>query len=214
MAAPPAGREGLPMDPPGLLAVLILAAAFAACSPYAVQRANAGRTPAAPHAAAPSAGQAGTPSPADANPIPPLPATPAAQSQALTSYLQTHRLPLVGVNVVEQSGHPNAILYGFVATPFGKQDAADIVRRAFRGAQVTIHNRILVRPELLAANADNKPSNSQSDSNSDIFNQIASSQNYPAPDQSAEISAYQRQSGSNWGDLAIILLTFAPLFIP
>jgi hypothetical protein len=214
MAAPLAGREGLPMNPPGLLAVLILAAAFAACSPHAVQRADAGPSPAAPQAATPSAGQAGTPSPDDANPIPPLPATPAAQSQALTSYLQTHRLPLVGVNVVEQDGHPNAILYGFVATPFGKQNAADIVRRAFRGAPVTIQNRILVRPELLAANANNKSSNSQLDSNSDIFDRIASTQSYPAPDQSAEISAYQRQSGSNWGDLAIILLTFAPLFIP
>jgi hypothetical protein len=214
MAAPLAGREGLPMNPPGLLAVLILAAAFAACSPHAVQQADVGRAPAAPHAATASAGQAGTPSPDDANPIPPLPATPAAQSQALTSYLQTHRLPLVGVNVVEQDGHPNAILYGFVATPFGKQNAADIVRRAFRGAPVTIQNRILVRPELLAANANNKSSNSQLDSNSDIFDRIASTQSYPAPDQSAEISAYQRQSGSNWGDLVIILLTFAPLFIP
>ncbi len=204
------------MKLPGLLAVLVLAAASAACSPYAVQQANAGRTPAAPRAATPSAGQAGAtaPPPADANPIPPLPATPAAQSQALTSYLQAHRLPLVGVNVIEQNGHPNAILYGFVATPAGERDAADIVRRAFRGSQVTIQNRILVRPELLAANADNKPSNSQLDSNGDIFNRIASSQSYPAPDQSAEISAYQRQTGSNWGDLAIILLTFAPLFIP
>jgi hypothetical protein len=214
MAAPLTGREGLPMNPPGLLAVLILAAAFAACSPHAVQQADVGGAPAAPHAATASAGPAGAPSPDDANPIPPLPATPAAQSQALTSYLQTHRLPLVGVNVVEQDGHPNAILYGFVATPLGKQNAADIVRRAFRGAPVTIQNRILVRPELLAANANNKSSSSQLDSNSDIFDRIASTQSYPAPDQSAEISAYQRQSGSNWGDLAIILLTFAPLFIP
>ncbi len=204
------------MKLPGLLAVLVLAAASAACSPYAVQRANAGRTPAAQHATTPSAGHTGAaaPPPVDANPIPPLPATPAAQSQALTSYLQAHRLPLVGVSVVGQNGRPNAILYGFVATPAGKQDAADIVSRAFRGSQVTIQNRILVRPELLAANADNKSPNSQLDSKRDIFNRIASNQSYPAPDQSAEISAYQRQSGSTWGDLAIILLTFAPLFIP
>src|SRR4051812_33462148 len=52
-----------------------------------------------------------------------------SQSQALSDYLKHHSLPLVGAQVVSSpSGGRQAILFGFVATDFGKTDAEQKAR--------------------------------------------------------------------------------------
>jgi hypothetical protein len=77
------------------------------------------------------------------------------ESQSLTTYLRQHRLPLVGAQVLTGgSGNRRVVLYGFVATEFGKNDAA---RKALayveNGLPVgtpapNMENRIEIRPEI------------------------------------------------------------------
>src|SRR5437899_792179 len=46
-----------------------------------------------------------------------------SDTQSLTSYLRQHRLPLVGAQVLTNgAGDRRIVLYGFVATQFGKND--------------------------------------------------------------------------------------------
>ena len=79
----------------------------------------------------------------------------AADSQSLTTYLRQHRLPLVGAQVLgDAAGNRRIVLYGFVATDFGKNDAATkalvyIQNSAQAGTPVPqVENRIEVRPEI------------------------------------------------------------------
>ena len=79
----------------------------------------------------------------------------AADSQSLTTYLRQHRLPLVGAQVLgDAAGNRRIVLYGFVATDFGKNDAANkalayIQNSAQAGTAVPqVENRIEVRPEI------------------------------------------------------------------
>ena len=77
------------------------------------------------------------------------------ETQSLTTYLRQHRLPLVGAQVLTNGSIDRRIvLYGFVATQFGKNDAA---RKALeyveKGSQAgtltpTVENRIEIRPEI------------------------------------------------------------------
>jgi hypothetical protein len=78
-----------------------------------------------------------------------------AQSQSLTDYLRQHRLPLVGAQVLANgAGDRRIVLYGFVATAFGKNDAerkalAFIENGSPAGAPApAIENRIEIRPEI------------------------------------------------------------------
>lgn len=72
-----------------------------------------------------------------------------ATSQALTSYLKQNRLPLVGAQVIKASGgQSRVVLYGFVATDQGKQDA-ERNAIAYLGTPVpTIDDRLVIKPEL------------------------------------------------------------------
>jgi hypothetical protein len=72
-----------------------------------------------------------------------------ASSQALTSYFKENRLPLVGAQVMKASGGARrVVLYGFVATDEGKQDA-ERKAIAFLGAPAaTIDDRLVIKPEL------------------------------------------------------------------
>src|SRR5882672_4366876 len=80
-------------------------------------------------AAAPAQGSYGANNSADGGAVPPGYTNDTAQSGTLTSYLQSHRLPLVGAQVLTNGGgNRQIILYGFVASDFGKQDAADKAR--------------------------------------------------------------------------------------
>lgn len=77
-----------------------------------------------------------------------------ATSQALTSYLKQNRLPLVGAQVIKgNGGQERVVLYGFVASDDGKQDAERKVI-AYLGTPVpTIDDRLLVKPELATMSA-------------------------------------------------------------
>ena len=72
-----------------------------------------------------------------------------ATSQRLTDYLRKHRLPLVGAQITrDDSGGTQVMLYGYVATSFGKSDAETKTRKFMKpGAQIV--NRIEIRPEIL-----------------------------------------------------------------
>ena len=79
----------------------------------------------------------------------------AAVSQALTNYLRQNQLPLVGAQVLgDGASNRRIVLYGFVASQFGKNDAAH-KSLAFveNGGQAgrpapQVENRIEIRPEL------------------------------------------------------------------
>lgn len=74
-----------------------------------------------------------------------------ASSQSLTDYLHTHRLPLVGAQVLQNDeGDRKVVLYGFVATPFGKTDAVTKARKFLKEPDISVDNRIKIRPELLS----------------------------------------------------------------
>jgi len=76
---------------------------------------------------------------------------PAAQSSAsaLTDYLHQNRLPLVQAQMIpDKDGNRQIIIYGFVATEFGKSDAADKVRAFLNDPKIKIINRIRIRPEI------------------------------------------------------------------
>jgi hypothetical protein len=73
-----------------------------------------------------------------------------AASERLTSYFRSHRLPLVGAQVsVDSSGARQVMLFGYVATTFGKTDAEAKARRYLRQPNINLINRIAIRPEIL-----------------------------------------------------------------
>lgn len=130
-------------------------AALPGCAPYVQgyaytthQTFTSGTSPAAPQPAA-----SPTPAPpTDASASSP-PGTHSESSDQLTYYLQGHRLPLVGAQVVNApAGNHKIILYGFVATPQGKADAEDRTRQFLNEPGAEIDNRIVIRPELLTPN--------------------------------------------------------------
>jgi hypothetical protein len=83
-------------------------------------------------------------------------------SQQLTSYFRTHRLPLVGAQVMNSdSGGKQVVIYGFVATPFGRVDAENKTREFLKEPNLKVVNRIEVRPEI--RNLKNKPVESDED---------------------------------------------------
>jgi hypothetical protein len=75
-----------------------------------------------------------------------------AESRALTDYLTQHRLPLVGAQVLNgPEGKRAVVLYGFVGSEFGRNDAAEKTRRFTGDTAMAVDNRIKVRPEILAS---------------------------------------------------------------
>src|SRR5882757_1479139 len=72
-----------------------------------------------------------------------------SQSQGLSDYLKHHSLPLVGAQVVTSpSGGRQAILFGFVATDYGKSDAEAKARTYLKDSTLVVDNRIKISPEL------------------------------------------------------------------
>lgn len=81
-----------------------------------------------------------------------------AGSDHLCVYLHTRRLPLVEARtIINDSGERSLLLYGFVATDYGKQDAEVKARDFVEDPDITIVNRIVVRPELLTMGAPQNP---------------------------------------------------------
>jgi hypothetical protein len=71
-------------------------------------------------------------------------------SDPLSDYLHANHLPLVEARtIVNASGERSVLLYGYVATDFGKRDAEDQTNDFMDDPDITIINRIVVRPELL-----------------------------------------------------------------
>jgi hypothetical protein len=74
------------------------------------------------------------------------------QSQGLSDYLKHHSLPLVGAQVVTStSGGKQVILFGFVASDFGKTDAEQKARHYLKDSSLVVDNRIKISPELAGA---------------------------------------------------------------
>jgi hypothetical protein len=81
-------------------------------------------------------------------------------SDKLTSYLRHHRLPLVGAQVLTAAdGGRRLVLYGFVATDFGRKDAESKALAQLGANTIPVENRIVVRPEIreLAAHPKASP---------------------------------------------------------
>ncbi len=71
------------------------------------------------------------------------------QSEGLSDYLKHHSLPLVGAQVVtSSSGGKQVILFGFVASDFGKTDAEQKARHYLKDPTLVVDNRIKISPEL------------------------------------------------------------------
>ncbi len=103
-------------------------------------------------------------------------------SSALTNYLRHNRLPLVGAQVLTDGVSVRRIvLYGFVASEFGKNDAAQkalaYVTHQIQAETVApaVENRIEVRPEIarMRSNAMPASSNISHESLDQVLNDIA-----------------------------------------
>ncbi|MHB8381737.1 MAG: hypothetical protein ACYDC3_05290 [Candidatus Binataceae bacterium] len=144
-----------------------------------------------------------------------MPSDPAGQSRAITEYLKSNRLPLVGAQALDSGTGREVILYGFVATPEGKSDAEEKTRQVVDDPSVAIVDRIKVRPELLTAEQDPASEATSSEASgadaNNAMSQIASNQSYPAANQTQQ---YVSQQQSSWESWLIPLLMVAVMFIP
>jgi hypothetical protein len=127
----------------------------------------------------------------------------ASQSQALSDYLKHHQLPLVGGQVVNStSGGRQVILFGFVASDFGKTDAEQKARNYLKDPTLVVDNRIKVSAELGgdAQASGSRPGNAESptaDSN-DPYGGAGSIQDYENSQQ-MDPYAYQAQQSQQNG---------------
>jgi hypothetical protein len=85
------------------------------------------------------------------------------QSTRLTDFLHSHRLPLVGAQVLKSpTGGQSVLLYGYTATELGKSNAEKRTHLFLRDSEIPITNRIRVRPELASMRAPSMMSPSSS----------------------------------------------------
>jgi len=131
--------------------------------------------------------------------FPPSAAIDNDKSAALTNYLHSRQLPLVGARVLASDGGPHqAILYGYVATPFGRADAIDKARQYFNDPKTQIDNRITIEPDLATpgTSPDSTTANNDDLNNPDL-------QKYQQQ-QNQQLSAQQRaymNQGSPFGSM-------------
>jgi CHASE3 domain sensor protein len=108
----------------------------------------------------------------------------AAESQSLSTYLRQHRLPLVGAQVLTDStGSRRIVLYGFVATEFGKNDAASqaleyVENHAPLTATPQVENRIEIRPEIARMRTNAASASPQETSNKSLDQMLDDIQRY------------------------------------
>jgi hypothetical protein len=70
-------------------------------------------------------------------------------SDALSAYLKDNRLPLVGAQVLQDtSGTRRLVLYGYVATQLGKDDAEQKAVKYLNSPGIQVTNRIAINPEV------------------------------------------------------------------
>jgi hypothetical protein len=115
-----------------------------------------------------------------------------ADSQNLTDYLKNHHLPLVnGQVVMSPAGKRQVILFGYVASQYGKSDAEQKARTFLNDPQLLVDNRITISPEL--AGSEGGGSSNGSSNGSSSASSGGSGSNYDPYAQSNSIQAYQQQ---------------------
>ena len=136
------------------------------------------------------------------------------QSTALTDYLKTHHLPLVGAQVLSApDGERQVILFGFVATDYGKGDAESKTRRYINDSKVTVDNRIKIEPSLAKA-GNTGSSNSQSGDDGGLSG-VQAYQNQTYADQiqqQQQMYGYQNQGPSPMATVIPLLGMFGATF--
>jgi hypothetical protein len=121
------------------------------------------------------------------------------EDTTLSDYLHSQRLPLVEARMVtDADGYRAILLYGYVATPFGKRDAEDKVRDFMDDPDIEVTNRIRVTPELLTLGHDNNSEAAAADDNgadesADDAEQTAGQTYGNYPDDLAGREAYENQ---------------------
>jgi hypothetical protein len=118
------------------------------------------------------------------------------QSQGLSDYLKHHSLPLVGAQVVESpSGGKQVILFGFVASDFGKTDAEQKARQYLNDPNLIVDNRIKVSGELAGARGSGSTVNGVPSANAYSNDPYASSstQDYDNNNLPPDAQAYAAQ---------------------
>jgi hypothetical protein len=71
-----------------------------------------------------------------------------ATSAKLTKYLHNHRLPMVGAQISNTEAGRQLMLYGFVASDFGKDDAVTKSKTYLHDSTIAVTNNIRVNPQL------------------------------------------------------------------
>jgi hypothetical protein len=69
-------------------------------------------------------------------------------STKLTKYLHSHRLPMVGAQITNTESGRQLMLYGFVASDFGKDDAVTKSKKYLHDSTISVINNIRVNPQL------------------------------------------------------------------
>ncbi len=120
-------------------------------------------------------------------------------SDRITGYLNDHCLPLARASVArEADGSREVLLYGFVASDFGKRDAQAKTAALLANSGIPVKNTIMVRPDLTAL--QNQPANTANSAayNAEQANNLAQ--------QNAAIQQYQNQNQSGLAGLLAPLL--------
>jgi hypothetical protein len=69
-------------------------------------------------------------------------------SAKLTKHLHKNRLPMVGAQISNSPSGRQLMLYGYVATDFGKADAVTKSKRFLHDSTIAVVNNIRVNPQL------------------------------------------------------------------
>ncbi len=132
-----------------------------------------------------------------------------AQSRSLSDYLKAHQLPLVtGQVVTSPAGKQQVILFGYVASEYGKSDAEQKARRFLNDQQVLVDNRITISPDL-ASGENNGSSNGSNQgghgSNYDPYSASNSIQAYQQQGQFDPYAAQQQYPSNNFSGLGMLM---------
>ncbi len=135
------------------------------------------------------------------NPVPHLSAgtlTDSQLGQQMTDYFKGNRLPLVGAQAyTDSSGERQVVLFGLVATSFGKSDAVQKAASLLNDPAIAIVNRIKIDPTLMTANGAPEQPAQNADSNGATAQtppppQMGGVQDYESQNQANRYSAYQQ----------------------
>jgi hypothetical protein len=125
------------------------------------------------------------------NPVPHLSAgslTDSQLGQQMTDYFKGNRLPLVGAQAyTDNSGSRQVVLFGLVATSFGKSDAAQKAASLLNDPAIAIVNRIRIDPTLMAATGASEQPAQNTDGNG------ATAQTPPPPEMGG-VQDYESQN--------------------